>query len=727
VTTASYDCLVDAPARAPATATLHALKIEPRAGEVEVDVVLSVDGSDERIRRRAVVAVQLVLPPHGRPQARPRAVAPPVVVEGGDYGSMSRSYTGRRTRADVPNALVGREKAAFVGLLPFTIAADIVTFPVPLGQLGVWCFSFYVRPGGDLDCRPRPPVGSRAFPFRRSARGRRCEAVAVPPLYPGRSGRHDATAGTNARGKAAAAAGASARKRPSPRPREPEDPTEPAPPEPLRLADGRKGAVMLRRLLGACGLATLLVLGSSCNGGGSSSPRAAPAAATAEIDVFNGFTPFDSIADLKIPREQPSRAYALELTSGLVRVVDLDARPRAEVGTIQVPLQGQLAARIAFDPATPGAALAAVTSSGFNSQTDPGRVYLVDTAARQTIATADLGAVSIPLPPGAKDSDGCDAGAALAPNHPVDAVFLGDRLFVVVNDLNPADFLRNLPGAVLRFDLAPDHRSFAAPATPAAALTTRANPVAMDLYRTPLGRDVLLVVSSGAGRQQFQACNGFAPPPLGVEGALEAIDPQTMQVEAVWRIGTKAQPKSLAVVAARREAFLGIGDFAAGRSEVYRVDLSRLDAALAAPGADDLSADVVNGVANPILIPFADPARPPSGRLVSALAASEDGARLHAVNFNDATVNIFTLGAAPGVPGVFVAPVLALQLRLGRGADLSQTFGPNAQVLAVRPGRPGIDFAGPDLYLGTINVVDPNLQRPPGSNVQAALDAVQTY
>lgn len=476
--------------------------------------------------------------------------------------------------------------------------------------------------------------------------------------------------------------------------------------------------------------AVLLVVlfSASCSGGGSSGAGAAPAAATAETDVFNGFTPFDSVADLKVPREQPARAFALELSSGLVRVVDLDARPRAEVASIQVPLQGQLAARIAFDPATPGAALAAVTSSGFNSLTDPGRVVLVDTAARQTIATADLGAVSIPLPAGTEDSDGCDAGGALAPNHPVDAVFLGDRLFVVCNDLNPADFLRNLPGAVLRFDLAADRRSFTAPATPAAALTTRFNPVAMERYRTPGGRDVLLVVSSGAGRQAFQACNGFAPPPLGVEGALEAVDPATMQVEAVWRIGAKAQPKSLAVVAGRREAYLGIGDFAAGRSEIYRVDLSRLDAALAAQGVvDDLSTDVVNGVASPILIPFADPAAAPGGRLVSGLAASEDGARLFAINFNDATVNIFALGAAPGAPGVFVAPVLVAQLRLNRGADLSQTFGPNPQVLAVRPGRPGVDFTGPDLLLGTINLTDPSLQRPPGSDVQTALDAVQTY
>lgn len=194
------------------------------------------------------------------------------------------------------------------------------------------------------------------------------------------------------------------------------------------------------------------------------------------------------------------------------------------------------------------------------------------------------------------------------------------------------------------------------------------------------------------------------------------IDPQTMRVEAFYEVGVLSQPKSLAVAHARREAYMGIGDFGTGTSTLFRVDLSNLDAALGDGQADDLAASVLNDDQHPIEVPFADPQSQPSGRNVSAIALNHGETQLFCVNFNDGTVNQFRL---TGVNVTFEQQAL-----FARGQDLTQTFGPNPQSLLVRPGVPGTSFTGPDLFVGTVNIGDPLLQATPG--VFTSIDVVKT-
>ncbi|GIW72198.1 MAG: hypothetical protein KatS3mg102_1740 [Planctomycetota bacterium] len=383
------------------------------------------------------------------------------------------------------------------------------------------------------------------------------------------------------------------------------------------------------------------------------------------------------------------------------------------------------AAGLVIDTERRGGKLAGFATSTGRSLTGQSqhKVYLFDALAG-TGPSAEFELTSLQLTASGLMTSTGTADPSFAPTDPGAQALavLGDTLWVgcanLMSSADPsASFLDNFPGLVLGFALDPlDHTRFE-PGVPQPAhvvFTRGFNVTGLRAARTPDGRPVLYVTTSGAGRVLFGAS-----PPEADHAFLEVIDPNKAQLVAFFPFGPAAARHAAAVRPDGLEAVVGRGDFGFGLAEIFRVSLLELDLVLdgtiQAPA--DLTGAILNGVANPITIPFANPDKPPTGRFTSALAYSNDGGRrLLAVSFNDSTLNVFDARRGR-------TPVFRRQHRLSRGNETADTFGPNASVLALRPGLPGRDFQGPDAFVGTIGVlVDPQT-----FTTRAVLDAARTY
>jgi hypothetical protein len=324
-------------------------------------------------------------------------------------------------------------------------------------------------------------------------------------------------------------------------------------------------------------------------------------------------------------------------------------------------------------------------------------------------------------PPGAVDSrgapvaPGCDAGRpSFLSNFTSGAALAGGALWVSTSNLgaNPGrPDTQFLPGAVLVFDLdlAATPPRVAPAGAGAVVWTSGFNPTHVTAHRTPSGRELVLVTVSGA--------LGLVPDDPGTaerEAGGSALSPAAIDViDAAQRRLVATIPLGLAAPGFDRLAIDPTGRVAVAGSAIgrrlYAVDLAPLDALATAPGAPPVVLDGSSG-ANAIVFdaaaPLELPARPNGAPpatcpgFVVGVDFDATGSRLYATDFCDGTLAVVGVDLA-GAP----TPVPASRFRVLQRLDIAAPLDaaslglPRApSALRVRPGRPGVDYRGPDVF-----------------------------
>lgn len=297
------------------------------------------------------------------------------------------------------------------------------------------------------------------------------------------------------------------------------------------------------------------------------------------------------------------------------------------------------------------------------------------------------------------------------------------RLFVSASNVGDDAGTANtqfLPGTVLAYDV--DRTTVPAtvrPVEPSPVIfTTAFNPTQVTAYTSPSGRAYVLVTGTGAlGITQDDPntpvidSGGFPLTP----SAIDVIEAVSARLVATVPLGAAALSfDRLAIDRTGRVAFTGS---AAGRN-VYAIDLAPLDTlpALAAGAPpyvlDGSDARVVNVDARifDAAHPFRLPARPGGAPaqscpgFVVGTAFNAFGSKLFATDFCDGTLTSVgvDLGGAPPVP----VPRDPLRFSVLSSAPVADPIGAGGfggarglGSILVRPGRPGIDYRGPDVFV----------------------------
>lgn len=333
--------------------------------------------------------------------------------------------------------------------------------------------------------------------------------------------------------------------------------------------------------------------------------------------------------------------------------------------------------------------------------------------------------VCVVPPPGAVDSRGdllvnvlpasalCPPGAYVT-RFTSGAALAGGRLFVSTSNAGDALFSTDtqyLPGTVLVFDfdtsvdppVASPH-----PTTPV-LFTTAFNPTHVTPYTTPGGRELVLVSVTGAVGIVRDDPATSVPEGGGVgltDGAIDVIDPAVPALLATIPLrGANPAFGELAIDPSGRVALAGD----AVRRNLYAVDLEPLDG-LGAPGPAPVVLDGSAG-ANAIVfdgaVPFRIPERaggaPPAScpGFTPGVAVNQVGDRAYVTEQCDGTLTTVGIDLA-GAPPV---PVPTSRFRLISVAPITSPLRPDTigeprqpGTVRVRPGRPGIDFTGPDVF-----------------------------
>lgn len=337
---------------------------------------------------------------------------------------------------------------------------------------------------------------------------------------------------------------------------------------------------------------------------------------------------------------------------------------------------------------------------------------LLPPAGASALRTA-VSTLTCVYPPTPVDS----AGAAIGPARPCDptrtgfvtrftaaSTVVGDRLFVATSNLFSSSRATFHPGTVLihrlEFDGAgrpigvrPD------PDTPV-VFTTAFNPTGLTAHRTPTGRDVVLVTQTGA----IDAGGAL----LG-DSAIDVIDAATARLVATVPLGLAgAAFGDLAIDPGGRVALIG----AESRRHLYAFDLSALDDPdLYVPRASPVTLDgLTPGFADARIFdassPFVLPRRPdgpPDGLCASRtnVASNHDGALAYATDWCDGSISVVAIDWSLPLE----RPVSRGRFAVTRRLDLFAPKTPGNFGLAAapslprtRPGVPGRDFDGPDLF-----------------------------
>ncbi len=307
-----------------------------------------------------------------------------------------------------------------------------------------------------------------------------------------------------------------------------------------------------------------------------------------------------------------------------------------------------------------------------------------------------------PLCPGAGPSyfTSLTAGSALA----------GERIFVATSNLRSSAAASFRPGTLLVFelDLASAPPRVRPDARDPVIFTSGFNPTQVTAHRNAQGRELLLVTLTGA------IGAGSGPGNVRGEGAVDVIDAETRRLVATIPLGA-AGPSfdDLAIDPSGRIALLG----ASSQLQLYAIDLHALDApALFAglaggsvappirldgsePGFPDAR---IYTAADPLVLP--DRSNGPASSVCDGLthaAIGGLGTRAFASDFCDGSLSVLSLDLSAG-------PVPLPRERI-RVLGSQAIFAPNVPgsltrlrapgILRVRPGKPGIDFQGPDGFV----------------------------
>jgi hypothetical protein len=314
----------------------------------------------------------------------------------------------------------------------------------------------------------------------------------------------------------------------------------------------------------------------------------------------------------------------------------------------------------------------------------------------------------------------CTPGVpSFAPRYTSGVALAAGHLFVSSSNLGAdpgSDRTQFLPAAVTVWDLdlaadpprvAPstataDGRPYLL-ASPGAFNATHVQP-----YTTPGGRELVLVTFSGAigipeDDPRTSALEGGAV--RLSDGGIDVIDAARAQLVATIPLeGANPSFRGLAVHAGREVGV--VGDVSARR--LYAVDLSALDLLPDPPDGEVQVLDGTGGAPNAILFdgrtPFRIPGLPAGAPAstcpgwVESAAWNAAGDRLLALESCDGALVEIEVGGGSGPPtrGDFRLLGVASLVAPLAPDTLGLTRLPAA--LQVRPGEPGVDFSGPDVF-----------------------------
>jgi len=278
------------------------------------------------------------------------------------------------------------------------------------------------------------------------------------------------------------------------------------------------------------------------------------------------------------------------------------------------------------------------------------------------------------------------------------------RLFVATSNLYDSGGAAFHPGTVLVHEVTTDPSGRPARVVPHAdtpvLFTTAYNPTGLRAHRTPGGRELLLVTVSGA-----LAVGGE----VRSDAALDVIDAQQLRVVATVPLGRAGVAAGdVAVDPGGHVALLG----AEGRRRLYAVDLSVLDdPALYAPRGEPVVLDGstpgfpdarIFDERRPLELPRR-PDGPPDALCTTRtdVTMNDTGTLAYTTDWCDGTLSVVAIDwrlplETPLSPERFevvrrfdwLAPKWPANFGLPAAPSRPRT----------RPGRPGVDFEGPDLF-----------------------------
>lgn len=401
--------------------------------------------------------------------------------------------------------------------------------------------------------------------------------------------------------------------------------------------------------------------------------------AQVRLDAFTNLQAADSPSALALPDlvGLQGAAFVVGQSSGTIRVLDLGASGQPSLQrtiTVDAGLaSGVSLGQLRFVDQT----LALVSAAGSGGEA----LYLFDPSATSPVVSRlDLSGVRHTWPAGTLNDRGTDVGAqALALSFPAGGAVAGGRLWIPSSNFS-ASFELN-PGAVThyRFDRANRQVS-----DQQVIQTTSFNPTGVTRLATPLG-ELLIVTNTGP----------YATGPA----SLDVIDPDTARIVGTIPCGPRNPVGTLVVAPDGRRAYLG----SQSAAEVYLFDLEGLSALKGNASSQDLSARFLGGYS----LPGAG-----STHFVSGLAVSASGRYLYAVDFNESRLWALDL----------TQPELVFESRTFARGGTPANFENQANLLARRPGVPGVDFSGPALWLLTINL---RASERADANVSFVLDGVE--
>lgn len=462
---------------------------------------------------------------------------------------------------------------------------------------------------------------------------------------------------------------------------------------------------MHRSVLSSWATALLLLLAPAitavgCGGGGGSSNRSrinTPAApnpggavgalstattavtASLSLGAFADFRPQASLSDLVLP-DAPGlrdRAFAVE-DDGVVRVLSLTGAAPTLVRALQVDAATFGAGGAAGALSIQDEHTALLASSGSGNE----NVFVFDPSTATTtadVAKVALSSLTVTWPAGTQNSAGVDVGGQARPlNFTAGAALAGGSLFVVSSNFD-AQF-NNDPGTVVAYAWDPNTRTTSG--QPTVFRTTDFNPVAVTRLPTSAG-ELLLVTNAGA---------------FGGTSSVDVIDAASLIHVATIPLGQRSATGRVVVSPDARRGYLG----SQSAAEVYVLDLEAIGDEVQNQTTASRPARFLGGWTLPASGAFG---------YVSSLALSHTGDYLYAVNFNASELFVLDLEE----------PGLATRLDgFARTGDPA-SFEGLASLVAVRPGVPGIDYQGPSIFVGTINLAVPDRTI---TNVEVVLDAV---
>ena len=287
------------------------------------------------------------------------------------------------------------------------------------------------------------------------------------------------------------------------------------------------------------------------------------------------------------------------------------------------------------------------------------------------------------------------------------AARVGPRLVVATSNLVRSSRAQFDPGSVLVFDLdlttpRPEVRPHASDPV---ILTTGFNPTSVTAHTTPAGRRLALVAVSGA------LALGTGPDLVRSDSAVDVVDPELGRVIATIPLGRAGLGfDRIAIDPTGRLALLG----AATSRALFGIDLAALDDPSlghgpgddpvvldgSTPGAPDAR---VFDASAPFMLPRrASGAAPDDCTTQTSVAIADSAPRVVASDFCDGSLTVLDL-ALPAARTTLLDPGSVLRVDRVQAVAAAIADGSTGRLRAIdrvrlRPGRPGIDWSGPDAY-----------------------------